>query len=113
MKPLWQWSLHLPTGGRHTMKNLLFPLLDKLLLRKPSSIKTLLAKLKSRMKLERSRHRSPRNVFIWILSCRVAYSLDQPKVNIGTVVIPNLCSPYPELGLDRGAWWTRMMPMGM
>ena len=72
-----------------------------------------LAKLKSGMKLEPSRHRSPRNVFIPILSCRAAYSLDQPKVHIGTVVIPNLCSPYPELELDKGAWWIRVMPMGM
>ena len=71
------------------MKNLLLPLLDKLLLRKPSSIKILLAKLKSGMKLERSRHRSLRNVFIQILSCRTAYSLGQPKVNIGNIGIPN------------------------
>ncbi len=64
------------------MKNLLFPLLDKLLLRKSSIIETLFAKLKREMGLEHSRHRSPLNAFAQILS-----SLAQPKVNIGTATI--------------------------
>ena len=82
MQHLWQRGLHLLTA-RRTMKNLLFPLLDKLLLRKSSIIETLFAKLKPGMGLEHSRHRSPLNAFAQILS-----SLAQPKVNIGTATIP-------------------------
>ncbi len=41
------------------MKNLLLPLLDKLLPRKRSTIETLLTTLKSEMGLEHSRHRPP------------------------------------------------------
>ncbi len=64
--------------------------MDKLLLRKRSSIKTLCAKLKQRMGLEHSRHHAPLNAFVHLLSCWAAYPLDQPKVNIGTVAIPDL-----------------------
>ncbi len=45
-------------------------LLDKLLPRQRSSIKTLLAKLESGMGVEHSRHRSPLNAFVQVLSCR-------------------------------------------
>ena len=66
MKRLWQRVLHLLAGIRRTMKKHL-PLLDRLLLRKRSSIKTLFAKLRSGMGLEHSRHRSPINTFVQIL----------------------------------------------
>ncbi len=46
------------------MKNLLLPLLDKLLPRKRSIIETLLTTLKSEMGLEHSRHRPPPNAFV-------------------------------------------------
>ena len=42
-------------------------------------------------------HRFPINAFIHILSCLVAYSLAQTK---GSIHIPSLSSPYPELGLQ-------------
>ena len=61
------------------------PLLDKLLPRKGSGMATLFAKLKSGMGLEHTGHRSPLNGFVPTLSCLVAYSLAQPKINIGTV----------------------------
>ena len=41
-------------------------------------------------------HRFPINAFIHILSCLAAYSLAQTK---GSIHIPALSSPYPELGL--------------
>ncbi len=68
MKRLWGRILHLPTGIRRTMKNHLLPLPDKLLLRKGSSINAFFAMLKSGMGLERSRHRSPINAFVHLLS---------------------------------------------
>ncbi len=80
------------------MKNHHLLLLDELP-RKRSIIETLLARLNSGMGWEHSRHRSPLNALVRILSCLAAYSLAQPKVNIGTVHIPNLSSPYPELGV--------------
>ncbi len=66
MKRLWQRVQHLLTGIRRTMKKHL-PLLDRLLPRKRSSIKTLLAKLRSGMGLEHSHHRSPINAFVQLL----------------------------------------------
>ncbi len=87
------------------MKNLLFPLLDKLLLRKSSIIETLFAKLKPGMGLEHSRHRSPLNAFAQILS-----SLAQPRVNIGTATIP-LISPdlIQNWGYNRNPHHSRSM----
>ena len=107
MKRLWQRGLHLLTGIRRNMKNYLLPLLDRLLLRKPCIIETLFAKLKVGMGLEHSRHRSPTNALLHILSCLAAYTLAQPKVRMGTVPIPSLSSPYPELGLGIGAFHWR------
>ena len=98
MKRLWQRGLHLLTGIRRNMKNYLLPLLDRLLLRKPCIIETLFAKLKVGMGLEHSRHRSPTNALVHILSSLAAYTLAQPKVRMGTVPIPSLSSPYPQLG---------------
>ena len=73
-----------------TMKHHLLPLLDKLLLRKRSSIETLFAKLKWGMGWERGGHRAPINAFVPILSCLAAYSLAQPKATwaYSTFLIP-------------------------
>ena len=90
MKRLWQRGLHLITGIRRNMKNDLLPLLDRLLLRKRCIIETLFDKLKLEMGLEHSRHRSPTNALVHILSCLAAYTLAQPKVRMGTVAIPSL-----------------------
>ena len=87
---LWKRGLHLITGIRRNMKNFLMPLLYKLLLRKRSIIETLFDKLKSHMGLEHSRHRSPANAFVHILSCIAAYVLAQPKVKMGKIVVPDV-----------------------
>ena len=72
---LWQQGLHLITGIRRNMKNFLLPILDKIMLRKRFIIETLFDKLKSSMGLEHTRHRSPTNAFVHILSCLAAYIL--------------------------------------
>ena len=90
MQQLWQRGLHLITGIRRDMKNHLMPLMDKLLLRKRFIIETLFHKLKSHMGLEHTRHRSPVNALVHIFSCLAAYTLAQPKVNMGPVVMPHL-----------------------
>ena len=87
------------------MKNDLIPMLDKVLLRKRFMIETLFDNLKSSMGLEHTRHRSPINALLHILSCLAAYTLAQPKVKIGNIGIPNTMpsitsssSSYPKLG---------------
>ena len=72
------------------MKNNLMPMLDKVLLRKRFIIETLFDKLKSSMGLEHTRHRSPINALIHILSCLAAYILAQPKVKISNIGIPSI-----------------------
>ena len=78
MKRLWWQGLHLP-------------LPDQPLLRAIHHQNSLcqFAKLKSGIGSEQSRHRSPINAFVRILSCLAACSLAPAKVNIGTVAIPN------------------------
>ncbi len=71
------------------MKNDLIPMLDKGLVPKRFIIETLFDKLKSSMGLAHTRHRSPSNPLLHILSCLAAYTLAQPKVNIGNIGIPN------------------------
>ena len=50
---------------------------------------TLFHKLKSHMGLEHTRHRSPSNALVHIFSCLAAYTLAQPKVKMGPVVMPD------------------------
>ena len=92
---LWQRGLHLVTGIRRNMKNYLMPMLDKLLLRKRFIIETLFDKLKSHMGLEHTRHRSPINALVHILSCLATYTLAQPKVNMGKIVTPDSMETIP------------------
>ena len=89
LEHLWQRDLHLVTSIRRNMKNYLLPLLDKVLLRKRFIIETLFDKLKSSMGLQHTRHQSPINALVHILSCLAAYTLTQPKVKIGNIGIPN------------------------
>ena len=94
LERLWQWGLHLVTGIGRNMKNDLMPLLDKVLLRKCFIMETLFEVLKSSMGLEHSRHRSPINALVHILSCLAASTLAQPKVKMGKVDIPD---PLPSI----------------
>ena len=70
------------------MKNYLMPILDKLLLRKRFIVETLFDKLKSEMGLEHTRHRSPTNAFVHILSCLVAYTLGKTKIRMKDIAYP-------------------------
>ncbi|WP_428485301.1 IS982 family transposase [Rhodopila sp.] len=81
-KTLWQRGLHLITGIRRNMKNYLMPMADKIMLRKRFVIETVLGILKSDMRLEHSRHRSPVNAMIHVLSCLVAYAFRPGKPSI-------------------------------
>jgi hypothetical protein len=71
---LWQRGLHLITGIRRNMRNHLMLLGDKIMLRKRFVIETVLDILKCEMGLEHTRHRSPVNAMVHVLSCLVAYA---------------------------------------
>jgi Transposase DDE domain len=79
---LWRRGLHLITSIRRNMKNYLMPLADKIMLRKRFLIETVLDTLKSEMGLEHSRHRSPVNAVVHLLSCLVAYAFRPGKPSI-------------------------------
>ena len=79
----WKQGLHILVGIRRNMKNYLLPLYNKLLMRKRFIVETVFGVLKQDMGLEHSRHRSPINALVHILSCLVAYCFKKkkPKIN--------------------------------
>ena len=83
---LWQRGLHLITGIRRNMRNHLMllgaALKDKIMLRKRFVIETVFDILKCEMGLEHSRHRSPVNAMVHVLSCLVAYAYRPGKPSI-------------------------------
>lgn len=81
-KRLWNNGIHLVTGIRRNMKNYLMPWLNKCLLRKRFIIETVFGVLKKDMGLEHTRHRSPVNAMVHILSCLAAYSMKPGKPHI-------------------------------
>jgi hypothetical protein len=81
-RKLWRHGLHLITSIRRNMSNYLMPLADKVMLRKHFVIETVIDTLKSEMGLEHSRHRSPVNAIVHVLSCLVAYAFRPGKPSI-------------------------------
>lgn len=75
---LFLQGLQLITGIRAKMKQKLMPLVDKILLRKRSVIETVNDQLKNISQIEHTRHRSPANFLINLLSGLAAY-MHQPK----------------------------------
>jgi hypothetical protein len=76
---LYKRGLKLITGVKRNMKNHLMPMIEKLLLRKRFVIETIFGGLKTQMNLSHTRHRSPINSFVNILSCLTAYQLKSNK----------------------------------
>jgi hypothetical protein len=72
---LFNRGLRLFTGIRKQMKNYLLEFSDKLLLRKRSLIETMFNVLKNSMDIEHSRHRSPLNFLVNVLSGVAAFAL--------------------------------------
>ncbi len=75
---LWSQGTKLVTGIKKNMKNKLLPLMDKVMLRGRGIIETINDQLKNIQQIEHSRHRSPTNFGVNLLSGLVAYQL-QPK----------------------------------
>ena len=69
-------------GIKKNMPNKLMNLKEKIMLRKRNIIETVFDYLKNKMNLEHTRHRSPINAFVHILSTFIAYSLKKTKPSI-------------------------------
>ena len=72
-------GLHLVTSIKKTMKNKIMTTYDKIMLRKRSLIETVFDYLKNKFNLEHSRHRSPINFLVHILSTVLAYQFKKNK----------------------------------
>jgi DDE family transposase len=75
------------TGIRSNIKNILLPLMDKLLLRKRAIVETIIDQLKNISQIEHSRHRSPINFLVNLLCGLIAYCHQpkKPSLNLGTL----------------------------
>ncbi len=72
-------GVHLITGIRNNMKNVLMEMKDKIMLRKRSIIETINDELKNACQIEHSRHRSFENFLSNLLSGLIAYSFFPKK----------------------------------
>lgn len=83
---LWDKEIQLITKIKKNMKNVLMPILDKLLLRKRALIESINDQLKNIAQLEHTRHRSPINAMVNWVSALVAYSYQEkkPSINFST-----------------------------
>jgi len=72
-------GLHLVTGIRNNMKNVLMEMKDKIMLRKRSVIETINDELKNICSIEHSRHRSFTNFITNLISGLIAYSFFPKK----------------------------------
>jgi len=84
---LQTFNVRLVTGVRSNMKNVLMPLMDKLLLRKRAIVETIIDQLKNISQIEHSRHRSPINFLVNLLCGLIAYCHQpkKPSLNLGTL----------------------------
>lgn len=79
---IYKDGLRIVTGIKSNMKNYLMTMKDKILLRKRSVIESVFHILKNHMNLEHTRHRSPTNFLVNIISCLVSYQFrtNKPKI---------------------------------
>ena len=84
-KEIYNDGLRIVTGVKANMKNYFMTIKDKILLRKRSVIESVFNIFKNNMNLEHTRHRSPINFLVNIISCLVAYQLrvNKPKIRNG------------------------------
>jgi hypothetical protein len=79
---LYEKGVHLVTGIRSNMKNKLMELMDKIYLRKRSIIETINDHLKNECHIDHTRHRSPVNFLVNLISGLIAYQLEPKKPHI-------------------------------
>ena len=95
---LYERGLKMVHGIKKNMPNKLIDLNEKILLRKRNIIETVFDYLKNKMNLEHTRHRSPINAFVHILSTFISYCFkkNKPSINYGFDLSLKLRA-YPEL----------------
>lgn len=86
---LFDQGLHLVTGIRSNMKNVLMTMRDKILLRKRSVIETINDQLKNIAQAEHSRHRSFGNFITNLVASLIAYSFQDKKPSIKFETVNN------------------------
>ena len=74
-KSLYQRGLKLIIGIRKNMKNYLMDMKEKTLLRQQFILETVFDYLKNKFQIQHTRHRSPTNAILHILSTVVTYQL--------------------------------------
>ena len=89
---LWENNIHLVTSIKKNMKNKVMDMVDKILLRKRSLIETVNDFLKNICQIEHTRHRSPINFMVNLLSGLAAYCFlpKKPSLSVqsgGLVVV--------------------------
>lgn len=87
---LMQQGIHLITKLKSNMKNRLMLMTDKLLLRKRSIIETINDQLKNISQIEHSRHRSPVNFLVNLVSGLIAYTHQPKKPSLQFSLFPRL-----------------------
>lgn len=87
---LMQQGIQLITKVRANMKNKLMVMSDKLLLRKRSIIETINDQLKNISQIEHSRHRSPINFLVNLISGLIAYTHQPKKPSLNLALFPAL-----------------------
>jgi hypothetical protein len=87
---LMQQGVQLITKLKSNMKNKLMVMTDKLLLRKRSIIETINDQLKNISQIEHSRHRSPLNFLVNLVSGLIAYTHQPNKPSLNLSQFPRL-----------------------
>jgi len=87
---LMQQGIQLITKLKSNMKNKLMLMTDKLLLRKRSIIETINDQLKNISQIEHSRHRSPLNFLVNLVSGLIAYTHQPKKPSLNLAQFPRL-----------------------
>ena len=83
-------GIQLVTKVKSNMKNQLMVMSDKLLLRKRSIIETINDQLKNISQIEHSRHRSPMNFLVNLISGLIAYTHQPKKPSLDLSRFPRL-----------------------
>lgn len=81
-KELFDQGVELVTNIRSNMKNKLIKIYDKLMLRKRFIIETIFDQLKNISDIEHSRHRSPMNFLVHLISGLISYTYQEKKPSI-------------------------------
>lgn len=87
---LTERDVHLITPARRNMQGQLLTYLDALLLRKRAIIEAIHDQLKNISQIDHSRHRSPINFVVNLLSGLIAYSFQQkkPSLHLDSLLVP-------------------------